>query len=229
VLGLIYIFIVAKPISIRRLALLFVVTLFAARCLYSVMHVANPPSASLATAIALTIVAWLTPLGSAVASSVKSRRLILGALDSASGTVRITYGSALAALLLVASQPIANAMHRLTFGMLLQTLLAGGLIGIVSLTSIRSFRVGPSESRHPRSRFLAKTARMPPGDCGSSTVIDRVGKQPAFWRSQRRPASDLSGKPIAALGSAGNVSGDRPITMTRQPSAGPTAFASRID
>ena len=174
--GLIYIFIVAKPISIRRLSLLFVVTLVTARCLYGVMHVANPPSAALATATALTIVAWLTPLGRAVGSSVKSRRLILDALDSASGAVRITYGSALAALLLVAFQSIANAMHRLTLGMLLQTLLAGGLIGLVSLTSIRSFMVGPSESRHPRSKFLAKTARMAPGDCGSTTVIDRVGK-----------------------------------------------------
>lgn len=72
------------------------------------MNVANPPSAALATATALTIVVWLTPLARAVVSSVKSRRLVLGALDSASGVVRITYGSAFAALLLVAFRPITT-------------------------------------------------------------------------------------------------------------------------
>jgi hypothetical protein len=155
VLGLIYIFVVAKPISIRRLSLLFVVTLVAARCLYAVMHVENSQSAALATATALTILAWLAPLLRAVGSSVKARRLNLGALDSASGVVRITYGSALAALLLVAVRPIVNAMHPFTLGMLLQTLVAGGLIGLVSLTGIRSFSMRPSGFRDPENRFLS--------------------------------------------------------------------------
>ena len=175
-LGLIYIFLVAKPISIRRLSLLFTIALVTAYFLYGVIHVANPRSVALATATVLTIIAWLTPIVRAVVSSVKSRRLVLGALDSASGVVRISYGSALAALLFVAFQPIANAMHPFTLGMLLQTLLAGGLIGIVSLTSIRNFSMRPSESRRPRSKFLTETARMLAGDCGSTTVIDRAGK-----------------------------------------------------
>ena len=72
-------------------------------------------------------------------SSVKSRRLISDALDSASGVVRISYGSTLAALLLVAFRPIANAMHRFTLGMLLPTLVAGGLIGLALSIRSRSF------------------------------------------------------------------------------------------
>lgn len=137
-LGLIYIVIVAKPISVRRLSLLFVITLVTARCVYGVTQVANPPSVALATASALTALAWLTPLARAVVRSVKSRQLVLDALDAASAVVRITYGSALVALLLVALQPIANPMHPFTLAMLLPNLVVGGLIGLVSLNGMRS-------------------------------------------------------------------------------------------
>lgn len=153
-LGLIYIFAVAKPISIRRLSLLFAVALVTANCLYTVIHVANPRSMALATATAVTILTWLAPLVIAVGSSVKARRLVLGALDSASGVVRITYGSALAVLLFVAFERIVNAMHPFTLGMLLRTLVAGGLIGLVSLTGIRSFTMRPSGFRDPENRFV---------------------------------------------------------------------------
>jgi hypothetical protein len=112
------------------------------------MHVANAPSAALTTATALMVVAWLTPLVRAVVSSVKSRRLVLGALNSASGVVRITYGSALAVLLLVAFRPIANAMHPFTLGMLLPTLVAGALIGLAlpTLSGSLGMRVSGSGS-----------------------------------------------------------------------------------
>lgn len=155
-LGLIYIFVVAKPISIRRLSLLFAVTLVAARCFYAVMHVKNSQSAALATAAALTIFAWLAPLLRAVGSSVKAQRLNLDALDSASGVVRITYASALAALLFVAFGRIVNAMHPLTFGILLPTLVAGALIGLALLTTSRSVNMRLSGFRDPQKRRATK-------------------------------------------------------------------------
>ncbi len=139
-LGLIYIFIVAKPISIRRLSLLFGVTLVTADCLFGITHIQNSQSVAFATATTLTVIAWLAPLGMVVASSVKARRLVLDALDSTSALVQVTYGSVLATLLLVCA-PVVNAMHRLTLGILLQTWVIGGLIGLVLLIGIRSLNL----------------------------------------------------------------------------------------
>jgi hypothetical protein len=147
VLGLIFIFVVAKPISFRRLSLLFVVTLVTTRCLYGVMHVESAQTVALATATALTIFAWMSPLVRAVWNSVKARRLAFGALDSASGIVQCTYGSVLAALLLTAYRYTVNPMQPLTLGMLLPTWIAGAVIGLVLLTATQSFSLHRSRFR----------------------------------------------------------------------------------
>jgi FtsH-binding integral membrane protein len=166
VLGLIYIFIVAKPISIRRLSLLFTISLVTARCLYGVTHIANPPSMALATATALTIVAWLAPLVGSLWSSVKARRLALGPLDSASVIVKITYGSLFATALLMAFQAIVNALNPLALSMLLQTFVVGGLVGLALFMGIR----GESKSLVNRGRLRGRRAY---GKKGQRSVTGR--------------------------------------------------------
>lgn len=153
-LGLIYIFAVAKPISIRRLSLLFGATLVAANCVYGVTHVANPPRIALETASALTILAWLAPLARAVGNSMTARQLVLDALDSASRLVQITYGSAVGTLLLMAFETIVHPRHPHTLGVLMPTWLVSGLTGLVLLNAIKD--------RH--------WALVPCGSCRSSNL-----------------------------------------------------------
>jgi hypothetical protein len=167
VLGLIYIFIVAKPISIRRLSLLFVVTLVTTDCVFGITHIQNSQSLALATAITLTAIAWLTPLGLIVGSSVKARRLVLDALDSTSALVQVTYGSVLATLLLVFPR-VVNAIYPLTLGILLRTWIIGGLIGLVLFIGIKSFSLRPisGNPKRPSSRPTKSQNRTaaPPSD-----------------------------------------------------------------
>jgi hypothetical protein len=139
VFGLIYIFVIAKPISIRRLSLLFGVTLITTDCLFGITHIQNSRSVALATAAALTILAWLAPFVTAVGASVKARRLTLNALDAASRVVQITYGSALAILLLTAFHAVVEPLHPLTLDMLLKTWVVGGVAGVALFAGIRNF------------------------------------------------------------------------------------------
>ena len=156
-LGLIYIFLVAKPISIRRLSLLFGVTLVTTDCLFGIMHIQNWRSAALATATTLTAIAWLIPLGRIAATSVRAQRLVLDALDSTSAFVQVTYGSVLATLLLLFPS-FVNTMHPLSLGMLLQTSVVGGLIGLVLFSGIKSFSLRPISGKpKPRSSRPTKS------------------------------------------------------------------------
>jgi hypothetical protein len=126
VLGLIYIFASAKPISMRRLSLLFVLVLVSASLVLRVLHVSTPRGALL-TATVVTLFAWSAPLLQIVRTTASRRTLSLDALQQVSGFVCWTYGFAIAAMPIVAVSAIPNPTHGLHLAVLPQSLVIAGI------------------------------------------------------------------------------------------------------
>jgi hypothetical protein len=101
-LGLIYIFAVAKPVSMRRLSALFVLGLLLATPILGILNVNNAPRYALWTATALTLIVWSMPLLRIAYSTVRNRALTLDALVPVSTAVQLTYWFVLVLLPVVA-------------------------------------------------------------------------------------------------------------------------------
>jgi len=91
VLGLIYIFAVSKPVSMRRLSALFVLGLLLTIPIFSILNVSHAPRYALWTSAALSLVVWSMPLLRIAYSTVRNHALTLDALPSASPFVQLTY------------------------------------------------------------------------------------------------------------------------------------------
>jgi hypothetical protein len=112
VLGLIYIFATAKPISMRRLSMLFVLVLISATLALRLLRVRTPGGALL-TAALVTLFVWSTPLLNIMHATVSRRALSLDALRQVSGFVCWTYGFVVAAVPLVTALTILTPTQSL--------------------------------------------------------------------------------------------------------------------
>jgi hypothetical protein len=130
VLGLIYIFITAKPISVRRLCLLFVLALISASGILSIFHLKGALSHPLVIATSLVLLAWGFPLVQMVRDTIRLRTLSIDALAPVSDVVRWTYGFALVAVPTCAAACLLNLGHRLVLGALPQLMTMAGLAGL---------------------------------------------------------------------------------------------------
>ena len=113
-LALIYTFATAKPISMRRLSLLFVFVLISATLVLRVLDVRRQ-GAALLTATLVTLFVWSAPLFQIMHATASRRALSFDALRQVSGFVRWTYGFVLAAVPIVAVSAIMNptpGLHR---------------------------------------------------------------------------------------------------------------------
>lgn len=110
-LGLIYIFATAKPISMRRLSMLFVLVLISASLPLRLLDV-RAPSGPLLAASSVTLFVWITPLLRATHAAIRRRALSLAGLWQVSGFVRWTYGFAIAAIAIVAVSVIVRLIPR---------------------------------------------------------------------------------------------------------------------
>jgi hypothetical protein len=146
VLGLIYVFATAKPISMRRLSLLFALVLIAATLVLRVLHVKTQGGALL-TATSLTLFAWSIPLLHIVHATVSRRALSLDALRQVSGFVCWTYGFAIAAMPIVTLSAILNPTHRLHLA-LPRLLVIAAIVALASTMLIPKLQL-------PRSRGQA--------------------------------------------------------------------------
>lgn len=101
-LGFIYMVLTAKPISIRRLCLLYVVAWASARCLLSILRI--EPAASLAVELATTIVllVWVSPLVRILYDAIFGKHIPLEVFGTVSGRVKFTYGFVFVILSVVA-------------------------------------------------------------------------------------------------------------------------------
>lgn len=149
-LGLIYIFSTAKPISMRRLSLLFVLVLISAILVLRVLQV-RTPSGALLTATLVTLLVWSTPLLHILHATVSRRPLSLDALRQVSGFVCWTYGFAIAAMPIVAVSAILNPTQSLHLAVQPRSLAIAGISGLFLMLATQVWRKGQSVHRGHRS------------------------------------------------------------------------------
>ena len=163
-LGLIYIFATAKPISMRRLSLLFVLVLISATLVLRVLHVSTPRGALL-TATLVTLFVWSAPLLKIMYATASRRRLSLDALRQVSGFVCWTYGFAIAAAPIVAVSAILNPTQSLHLAVLPRSLAIAGISALFLMLAAQVWR-----KRQPVHRGLAARTAANRNRIGSSTV-----------------------------------------------------------
>ena len=149
-LGLIYIFATAKPISMRRLSLLFVLVLILATLVLPVLHVRTPGGALLA-ATSLTLSAWSAPLLHIMHATLSRRALSLGALRQVSGFVCWTYGFAIAAVPIITISAILNPAQGLHLAVQPRLLAIAGVSGLFLMLTTQVWR-----KRQPVQRRLVR-------------------------------------------------------------------------
>ena len=125
-LGFIYVMLTAKPISIRRLGLLFMLSWVLARTALEVLHPGQAAHFALVFSISLTLFVWILPLARVAYATVRSARISLNALEPVSLGVQITYGLALGILPIVAVEIPAQAAHQVSAAFLVRALIAAG-------------------------------------------------------------------------------------------------------
>jgi hypothetical protein len=150
VLGFIYIFATAKPISMRRLSMLFVLVLISATLVLRVLQVRTPGGALLAAAL-VTLFVWSTPLLHILHATVSRRALSLDALRQVSGFVCWTYGFAIAAMPMVAVSAILNPMRSLHLAVLPRSIAIAGIGALFLMLTAQVWR-----KRQPLHRSVAR-------------------------------------------------------------------------
>jgi hypothetical protein len=154
VLGLIYIFATAKPISMRRLGMLFVLVLISAALVLRVLHVSTPRG-PLLTATLVTLFVWSTPLLHIMHATISRRALSLDALRQVSGFVCWTYGFAIAAMPIVAVSAILNPTQSLHLA-LPRLLVTAAIVAVVPTMFIRRLQLPRSSSQAASSPYMAR-------------------------------------------------------------------------
>lgn len=177
----------AKPISIRRLTILFVLVYVGAAVVLPrpLMHGKHPISAFVIAEV-ITGLAWASPLIQAAFHSLTSRRIKLDALVRASGPVQFTYGFALLACA-TGIATAARAGNRVTMG---EVFTGGCILGVAvrALVACRErLRVGlrwPDGSSGPWMRTRPRAAAIsPPTDTLALEGATQMKRAKAIARS----------------------------------------------
>jgi hypothetical protein len=164
VLGLIYIFATAKPISMRRLSLLFVLLLISATLVLRVLQVRTPGGAML-TATLVTLLVWSAPLLKIMYTTASRRSLSLDALQQVSGFVCWTYGFAIAAVPIVTVSAILSPTRSLHLAALPRTLAIAAISALFLMLTAQVW-----QKRQPVHRGVAGRTALNRNRIGSSAV-----------------------------------------------------------
>jgi cation transport ATPase len=150
-LGFAYVFLTAKPISMRRLSALFVVALILSLLVFGALHMKHSERDALFVAASLTMLVWSNPLLRALRDSLRYRRLSLDALRPVSTFVRCTYGFALVAAPLIGIEAGLMGTRGVHLAVLLRLVAVAGLVTLVlytgSFCSSRRPGIVPTDSR----------------------------------------------------------------------------------
>lgn len=153
-LGLIYIFATAKPISMRRLSALFVLVLFSSTLVLRALNVSAPHGALL-TATLVTLCVWSVPFLKIIHATASRRALSLDALQQVSRSVCATYGFVIAATVSVAVSAILNPT-RVPHPALPQSLVTAAIVAVVSTMFIRRLQLPRSSTQAASSPYMAR-------------------------------------------------------------------------
>lgn len=132
-LALLYIFVVAKPISMRRLAALFFLTLIAASFVCAAFGMRHPLNAAFAVTATLTVLIWGAPLVLALNRGARGQ-----IARNVSGTVCWSYSAT--AVLLVSFLFSAGCGQGESLGLLVRQVSAAALIGLLVQVCFPTFR-----------------------------------------------------------------------------------------
>ena len=155
-LGIIYVFVIAKPISIRRLFLLFALGLMLTPSVLAIFHVKDSPSHSLVIATSVVLLVWSLPLVRIVHDTIRLGRLSLDALVPVSDVVLWTYGFALLVVPTLTIGCLLNPAHRLVLAVIPQLIAIAGLAVLVLHARL-------DRSRQPTLTFEFRRDQHRPG------------------------------------------------------------------
>jgi hypothetical protein len=139
-LGFIYVVLTAKPISIRRICLLYVVAWALARFLLNILRI--EPAANLAVELATTIalLVWVSPLVRLLIRILQGRRVTLEAFETVSACVQFTYGFALLGLPVTAIKIWLSVPIALTQASLIPAIVMVCVGGLGLVIAIQAFK-----------------------------------------------------------------------------------------
>jgi hypothetical protein len=158
VFAFVYIFLIAKPISIRRLFLLFVLGLMSATSLLGIFHVQHSTSYALDIAASVAVLAWTLPLVRILQDTIRLRMLSLDALVPVSGVVQWTYGFALLSVPLLAIGYLLDLLlHYRALTMVPRLMVIAGLVALVLQLRLNPSGVQDMRRSPPRAQSAAKS------------------------------------------------------------------------
>jgi hypothetical protein len=141
-LAVVYLTLTAKPLSLRRLLLLFAFALIVANLVFASLHVRHGPHAALVTAAGVTLLAWSMPLVRLVYGAIRFHTFMPNAFAPASGFILWTYGFALAFATMLAISVVTNRAHVVPLGILARLGAAAFLVGSLLPVGLRSRSCG---------------------------------------------------------------------------------------
>lgn len=175
----------AKPVSIRRLSLLFVFSFVSARCLVSIIGVRDLFSLTLPIAIGLTVLFWAWPLMRSAYGTLFTGRSALAGLNSVSECVQFTYGFTLLIIPATAVEVLLSAPHALAPSLLIRAIMlacAGGVgFAILIQSCLASVRRTKRNSwcRQPCNHCEPDTREVQIQ--GPARLRTRAPSRAAFW------------------------------------------------
>jgi hypothetical protein len=135
-LGFIYVVLTAKPISIRRLCLLYVVAWALARFLLSILRIEPAANLSVELATTIALLVWVSPPVRLLFCILRGRRVTLEVFETVSACVQFTYGFAFLVLPATAAKIWLAAPIALTQASLIPAIVmvcAGGLGLVIAI------------------------------------------------------------------------------------------------
>jgi hypothetical protein len=157
VFSLVYIFLIAKPISIRRLFLLFVLGLMSATSILGIFHVQHSTTYALDIAASVVALAWTLPLVRILHDTIRLRMLSLDALVPVSGVVQWTYGFALLTVPLIAIGYLLDLLlHYRALTMVPRLVVTAGLVALVLQLRLHPNAVQGMRRSPPRAQSATK-------------------------------------------------------------------------
>lgn len=141
-LAVVYLTLTAKPLSLRRLLLLFAFALMVANLMFAAVQVRHEPHAALVTAAGITLLAWSLPLVRLAYGAIRFHRLMPSVLAPASGLILWTYGFAITFVPMFAISVMTNRAHEVTLGILARLAFAAFFAGTLLPLGLRSALFG---------------------------------------------------------------------------------------
>jgi hypothetical protein len=167
-LAVVYLTLTAKPLSLRRLLILFIVALTVANIVLAACQVKHRPHAALIAATAVTLLVWSIPLARFAYYAMRFRVLVLDVLLPVSGLVRWTYGLALMAVPTLGIVVLLAPNHRLDLAVLPRVMAVAGLAGFMLQSGFDCWNV-----RRRPSGIVDNLRLTPPSKRGRFYDFDR--------------------------------------------------------